>query len=133
MDELRHSHFIYCIQRLENGDYIFLNRYYKPLGFHTSDWINYDDPRLWVGLKGLTAKKAAKISYKNEENLDNIYLYNDGCVPTRSAENMKNYLSRLDALMKLTLEVLPALKDGDSWDIQTTQRFLPTAKFIHSL
>jgi hypothetical protein len=102
MDELRHSHFIYCIKRLENGDYIFLNRHYKPLGFHTSDWINYDDPRLWVSLKGLTAKKAAKISYKNEENLDNIYLYNDGCVPTRSAENMKNYLSRLDALMKLT-------------------------------
>lgn len=103
MDELRQSHFIYCIQRLENGDYIFLNRDYKPLGFHTSDWIKYDnDPRLWVSLKGLTAKKAAKISYKNEENLAIIYLYNDGCVPTRSAENMKNYLSRLETLMKLT-------------------------------
>jgi hypothetical protein len=32
-----------------------------------------------------------------------------------------------------SIEVLPVLKDGDCWDIQTTQRFLPTASFIASL
>ena len=72
MDELRKSHFIYCISRLKNGNYIFLNRDYKPIGFHTFDWMEYNDPRLCVGLKGLTAKKAAKVSYSGKENLDNI-------------------------------------------------------------
>jgi len=102
MDEIRRSHFIYCVQRLSDGDYIFLNRNYKPLGFHTYDWIDYEDPMLRVSLRGLTAKKAAKISWRGDEDLATIFLYNDGCIPTRSAAHMKTYFARLEILMKLS-------------------------------
>ena len=44
---------------------------------------------------------ATKISFKGSTDLDSIYLYNDGCVPTHTAANMTAYLKRLAALAKL--------------------------------
>ena len=59
---------------------------------------------LIVKIKGLTRKIIMDISYKNDPNDEIIYLYNDGCIPTRSKENMNNYLTRLQKLAKLKLE-----------------------------
>jgi len=33
----------YCIQRLEDGRYVVLNRNYKPLGFRTTEFLRYED------------------------------------------------------------------------------------------
>ena len=101
--EARAIHLPYCIQRLEDGRYVVLNRNYKPVGFTTSEHLNYEDFPVAVKFKGLTAKTAAKLSYKGSEELDCIYLYNDGTVPTASAANMTAYLNRLGLLAKLKI------------------------------
>lgn len=54
-----------------------------------------------VELKGIGSVTAAKLSSKSDSNTDAIFLYNDGCVPTESAEHMKSYLERLTILAKL--------------------------------
>lgn len=91
----------YCIDRQPDGKYAVLNREYKPVGFKTKEYINYEEYPVCVKLKRIGPATAAKISYKGDSNTDRIYLYDDGCVPTKSTENMKAYLKRLEILAKL--------------------------------
>ncbi|SDF22999.1 hypothetical protein [Phytopseudomonas seleniipraecipitans] len=100
-DELRHTHFLYCIDRQADGSYVLLNRNYKPLGFMTGEYVQYGEHPVGVKLKELGPRDAAKISYRGDESLERIYLYNDGCIPTDGAANMKAYLDRLGKVMKL--------------------------------
>ncbi|TKJ10222.1 hypothetical protein [Halomonas sp. 15WGF] len=101
-DTLRHTHFPYCLDRQADGSYVMLNRNYKPIGFMTSDWVVYEEEPIGVNIKGLTAKKAASISYAGSEDLDRIYLYNDGTTPTTS-EDKAAYFKRLSILMDLKI------------------------------
>ena len=103
LGDVRAVHLPYCLERLEDGRYVILNREYKPIGFKTSSWIDYEKYPIAVKFKRLTAKTAEKISARASGNLKEIYLYNDGCVPTRSAKNMEAYLKRLEILAKLKL------------------------------
>jgi len=91
----------YCVQRQEDGSYIVLNRDYKPLGFKTTEHVDYDAYPIKVKLRGLGAATAAKISWNGSSDLSAIYLYDDGCVPTISAANMTAYLKRVAHLAKL--------------------------------
>ena len=103
LNDFRSVHLPYCLKRLPDGRYVVLNREYKPLGFKTSAQVHYEEYPIAVKFKGLTQKVAAKLSYKGSEDLDSIFLYNDGCIPTRSAQNMQDYLHRLEILAKLKL------------------------------
>ena len=93
----------YCLKKQDNGRYAVLNREYKPVGFFTTSHVKYEKYPVLVKLKGLTAAKAAKLSWKGEKNTGEIYLYNDGCVPTRSKANMKAYLTKIELLAKLSV------------------------------
>jgi hypothetical protein len=88
---------------LEDGRYIALNRYYKPLGEPRKDWVVYEDHPSAQNLKGLTAAKAEAMSYKGSPSLDRIYFYNAGCAPTDSAENWAAYSKRLQVFAKLQI------------------------------
>lgn len=103
-DTLRHTHFPYCLKRLENGRYVVLNRNYKPLGFMTGDWVVYEDQPVGVKIKGLTAKTAAKLSHKGSEDLDMIMLYQDSNGPHRGSAELASYFKRLETLMNLKIE-----------------------------
>lgn len=94
----------YCLKRQEDGRYIALNREYKPLGFTKRDHVDYGDYPIAMKLKGMTAKKAAALDVDGRANLDWIYFYNDGCIPTDSAAHMHAYLGRLAALAKMKLD-----------------------------
>ena len=102
-DELRHTHFPYCLQRQEDGSYVMLNRNYKPIGFMSESWVNYEEYPVGVKLKGMTARLAAELDVQNRDSLDCIFLYNDGTTPTSSKENMQAYLGRLAKLMALRI------------------------------
>lgn len=98
--ELRSTHFPYCVQRLKDGRYIPLNRYYKPLGIQSSEWVNYETHPGATSIK-ITPATAKKISWNSSDDLESIFLYNDGCVPTDGAVHMAAYCKRLAVLMKI--------------------------------
>ena len=93
----------YCIRRLDNGEYVVLNREYKPLGFGHGQY-EYSDYPISVSLKGLTPRIAEKLSHNDNRDLDKIFLYNDDCVPTHSTKHMNNYLKRLAILGRLRIQ-----------------------------
>jgi len=110
---VRCTHFPYCIERQENGSYVILNRFYKPLGFSTKhgDYLTFSDYPIEVFFRDLTPKIASKISWENKQDLNQIFLYSDGCIPTRTSDNMKNYLNRLSHLMRLSQKTLEIRKE----------------------
>lgn len=77
------------------------NRRYKPVGMTSTDHVDYDAHPVRVKFKRLTAATARKLDYKGREDLERIYLYNDGCVPTESQANWDAYSARLQSLAKL--------------------------------
>lgn len=93
----------YCIMKQPDGRYAVLNREYKPVGFYTNDFVQYEEFPVLVKFKGLTKAKVAKVSYSGSDNMDRIYLYNDGCVPTHTKKDMQAYLARLELLAKLAV------------------------------
>lgn len=101
--EFRQVFLPYCINRLQDGRYIVLNRLYKPLGIHSRDWVVYETHPSAVKITGLTAAAAKKISFRGDDALDRIYLYNDGCKPTISKETMDAYSKRLSVLAALVV------------------------------
>ncbi|CDH43252.1 hypothetical protein [Candidatus Contendibacter odensensis] len=94
----------YCLVKQANGKYVVLNREYKPIGFFTTEWINYEDYPIAVEIEGIGPATAKKLSVTCESDIEKIFLYNDGCVPTQSDKNMKNYLKKLEILAKLKIK-----------------------------
>ena len=95
-DYHRRIHLPYCLKRMAIGLYIILNREYKPLGMDTTERVNYEDYS-HVSLR-ITPHIAAQLSARESDDIDDVYLYNDGCIPTRSAANMRCYEERLALL-----------------------------------
>lgn len=102
--EFRHQFLIYCLKRTADGRYAVLNRRYKPIGFGTMEWVNYEDYPILIKFKRLTAPTIIKLSSYGDPNADEIFLYSDKCIPTRSAAHMRAYLDRIALLAKLQLE-----------------------------
>ncbi|WP_455553955.1 hypothetical protein [Comamonas kerstersii] len=94
----------YCLERLSDGRYLALNRNYKPVGWQGNDWIDYEtSPGAFALKQPLTAADAVDISYCSDDDLERIYLYNDGTEPFSTAENWDAYSARLERFMKLTM------------------------------
>lgn len=99
VSDLRQLILIYCLQLQPDGSYIALNRRYKPLGLATTEWVDYGAfPVRFKFKRALSAAQIAALSYKGDTNPECIYLYNDGCAPTLTAENWKAYSARLERL-----------------------------------
>lgn len=103
--DFRSVHLPYCLKRQDDGKYIVLNREYNPLGFVVKQDYHCDDYPIAVKIKGLTALKASKISHNGSDDLDEIFLYNDACLPDASDENMQAYFERLAILAKLKFDL----------------------------
>jgi hypothetical protein len=104
MSDFRAIFLPYCLDKQPDGRYVVLNRKYKPVGFLTKEHIEYPDYPICVKFKGLGEITAAKISFNGDSNMDRIYLYDDGCIPTNSSEYMADYLRRLEILAKLAVD-----------------------------
>ena len=94
----------YCLKKQEDGSFIVLNRNYKPLGFNTNDHLEYEAYPISLKIKGLTKASIKHLAYSGEIKDGFIYLYDDSCIPTRSAEHMKSYLDKLERLASYTVE-----------------------------
>jgi hypothetical protein len=105
VQNVRAIYFPYCLEKKEDGTWLLLNRNYKPVGFNTSGFINYDDYPVSMKIKGLTKLTLAKLSYNGKVEGSKVYLYNDGCVPTSSKKAMTEYLQRLEIILKLKTDI----------------------------
>ena len=93
----------YCLERLDDGRYVALNRRYMPLGFAGSERVESEQlPICFKFKRALSAAQIAKISVNLDAAPDRIYLYDDRCIPTGSANAWAEYSARLQALAKLT-------------------------------
>ena len=97
--EIRQIFMPYCLERLKDGGYLFLNRKYKPLGVLSADWVDYDaHPSQFKFKRALSAAQISALSYCGDTNPDRIYLYNDGCTPTDGDAHWKAYSAKLQKL-----------------------------------
>jgi hypothetical protein len=94
----------YCIKRLTDGRYIILNRRYKPLGTLTNDYVIYETHPSAAHID-ITKSIAKKLAHDNSDDINDIYLYSDGCIPTNSDKHLRAYSERLAVLMQLGVEV----------------------------
>lgn len=96
--------FPYCLQRQPDGSYVALNRKYKPLGFMTSDWVQYEAQPIGFKFARLQPATIRALSWNGKEEHAAIFLYSDGCAPfRRSKADTLAYLERLEKLAGLTL------------------------------
>ncbi len=100
----RYIYLPYCLLKQPNGYHLVLNRDYKPLGFATRTHLRYEDYPIEVKFKRLTRNTAARLSWEESGNVEKIFLYNDGCIPTVSAAHMTKYLKKLRILANLEIE-----------------------------
>lgn len=96
----------YCLDRQEDGRWVVLNRDYKPLGMLTRDFLRYEEHPVAAYLGGLTAAARAHLDDR-DNGPGRIYLYDDGSVPTSSAEAWEKYSRKLEVLAKLTVSTEP--------------------------
>ena len=97
--EVRQIFMPYCLQRLQDGGYLFLNRRYKPLGVTSDEWVDYDThPSKFHFARTLSARQVEALSCRGSADAERIYLYNDGCIPTDSDVAWKAYSVRLQRL-----------------------------------
>lgn len=94
--------FPYCLHR-EGGGWVILNREYKPIGFCTSDFVDYSTLPIVHRVQGLTLSVRSRLDCLGRAQRDWIYLYNDGCNPRNGSANMRAYLRRFILLAKLSL------------------------------
>lgn len=104
LGDFRSVYLPYCLKKQEDGSYVVLNREYKPVGFNTREYIRYEEHPVSSKLKGIRPGTAKKLSYEGKEDTDVIYLYNDGCVPVHSKENMDAYMKKLTILAKIGID-----------------------------
>ena len=104
LNEFRSICLPYCLKKQKDGGYLVLNREYKPLGFNTLDEIKYEDYPISTKYAGITSKKASMLSWNSSTDTENIFLYNDGTVPTSNKKNMGLYLAKLEILAKLQVK-----------------------------
>lgn len=97
----------YCLMRQPDGRYVAVNRQYKPLGFMTKEWVDYQRFPIAFHLDPLTPTLAMKLSYRGGADLDRIYLYGSSCPPTYSEADLRGYLGRLAILLSLTISEKP--------------------------
>jgi hypothetical protein len=96
-EELYRSFLPYIIYQDKDGNYLFLNRHYKPCGMvpGPGDWVDYATCTQRFRVRGLTPEIAAKISVKGDPDTGWIVLYHDGCRPQDSDKHRRALLKRL--------------------------------------
>ena len=92
----------YCLHRNEAGEWIALNREYKPLGFNTNKWIAYEQYPIGVKYKNIKKVREKYQRRKRKPEDENwIFLYNDFGAPWKSKQNMICYMEDLQRVCEL--------------------------------
>ena len=94
------------LQRLNDGRYIALNRYYKPVGTFSRDRLDYETSTGAFRFKReITEQDASNMSFRGDTNLEAIVLYDEGSNPHTTPDNWLAYNRRLDYFMNLSVQL----------------------------
>lgn len=61
--EFRHIYLPYCLLKHDSGGYLVLNRFYKPIGFSTTQHIVYERYPIELKFLRMTKPIATKLSF----------------------------------------------------------------------
>jgi hypothetical protein len=94
-----HTHLPYCLQRIEDGSWIVLNRNYKPIGATSRDRIDYMAAPGRLMIDGRTLEPLARRMHNVERDGAGkpvrMWLYDDGNQPSKDKSTLDEYLYRL--------------------------------------
>lgn len=102
----------YGMESNEKGEWMFFNRDYKPIGFNTSDFIDYHKYPVFTKYKALTENKLISLSHqidkkgiqKDEKGkIYKVYFYNDSTNPMIYPKCWDAYLKKIKMLSKLKI------------------------------
>jgi len=107
MTELRQAWMPYALAKVDddNGGWIVLNRFYKPLGGSSKKHYDYSAVPIESRIPNIRRDTAEFLSWKplDEESESIIFLYCDSCVPTSSVHDWNDYSKKLEKLANLQL------------------------------
>lgn len=93
---------IYCLDRLADGSYVALNRHYKPIGYASTEWVEYENlPIRFKFKRELRPADVAALSVHGDPSAERIYLHL-GPNPTDEADWVA-YSKRLRMLAAMTV------------------------------
>lgn len=108
VDEFGRVFLIYCLDPLDDGSWIALNRKYKPVGVSNPERVEYDKSAggRFKFKSTIRDEQIAAIACKRDARTERIYLYDYGSLPTSSAEHWRAYSERLRLLAGLMVELV---------------------------
>jgi hypothetical protein len=106
MDKIWRKFLPYCVVQLHSGNWIFLNRKYKPLGTFSDDHVDYEKSETIFEFKKNPTKTLTDNAINSNEGKEGIYyfLFNDGCVPYSNTKSTNDYFCKLEKIMKLQIK-----------------------------
>ena len=100
----RRTNLPYLLQRLNDGNWVELNREYKPLMVQRGVWIDYELFPFKRKIAEIPPKARKALDVIGDGSEYKLYLYHDGCIPTDSRKYMAAYKRRLDIIDALLTE-----------------------------
>ncbi|WP_315734218.1 hypothetical protein [Bradyrhizobium sp. SZCCHNR1093] len=97
----------YALAKLAPDEFLPLNRYYKPIGIMSDQWVEYESQPSRIRIKGLTNTRAERMGLtvrEFEDGSTKLYLYNDGTVPDKSPANWDRYQRILQILAAMEIK-----------------------------
>lgn len=101
----------YGIQRNDADEWSAFNREYKPLGWKTTDWVEYEDYPIFAKYKSLTEAKLLKLASTPDAILKGdkgkiirVFLYDDRTNPASNPRFWQEYFEKIELLSSLQCE-----------------------------
>lgn len=99
----------YGMTKNEEGEWFVFNREYKPLGWNTSERIEYKEYPVYTKYEGLTNKVLRNLSWglgrgiKKDENgnINTVWFYDEVTNPKDHPKHWEAYLERIKTLAQL--------------------------------
>lgn len=94
----------YAVKALSGGNWILLNRRYKPLGVFSHTTVDYEKSPSIFKFDGRPHNMLESIAVNTNCDSGYIYfLYDDSCVPYSSSKATGDYFKRIEKLMKFKI------------------------------
>jgi hypothetical protein len=102
--ELWRIYLPYCLRKLKSGNWIFLNRKYKPIGIDCADRIDYEKSDTIFKFRRDPVIRLQKYSVNiiNSDEGETYFFFDDSCLPYSNKPSTIKYFDRMKEIMSLS-------------------------------